>query len=373
VRESSNRRKVFEVTRWENPDLGRSSLHSFDDWARPQMAELRERYQLAAVVAEGRTQLEQQLAMLAWVHNRWAHDGWTHASKPDGLTVLREAAEGKRFACVEYSRALAHALIAVGFPARAVGLSREGVSYGMGKGHVVTEVWNDELGKWILLDGQNNVVWRHGDGDVPLDAEEVRGLYRRRSARKLHMNVGPSSWRQEPPQPREWLRYFYHLRYAYENTLFDASQGGAATRPGHVVLVGKDERPELLFQGGRVRQSQSGDRDSIYPALNLTHCDIETTSPGRAPTNILSVRLTHSCPWFAHFRVEIEGVRREHTEDHLAWALAPGENTLEVRAVNQAGTLGRPSRVVVVYWGEGAAETPAPPAGRGAHAPALSA
>ena len=89
-------------------------------------------------------------------------DGFIFSLKASRFTtnrkVLADVDQGKRFRCVEYSVVLAEVFQAMGYPARIVALKKDGMSYGVGKGHVITEAWNDELGKWIAFDGQNNAT-----------------------------------------------------------------------------------------------------------------------------------------------------------------------------------------------------------------------
>ena len=159
MKEADRRKHPFEITEWVNPDPGWAELHAFNPIDEAQSKELRDTWKLADVVAGRKSVLEQQLALTEWVHNQWQHGGLDQPSKPEALTILAEVTNGRRFRCVEYSITLSEVLQAMGFPARTVGLSRDGVSHGVGKGHVVTEAWNDELGKWIVLDGQNNGTW----------------------------------------------------------------------------------------------------------------------------------------------------------------------------------------------------------------------
>ena len=41
----------------------------------PSFSELRTKYRLESVTATAKTELEKQLALLSWVHNRWPHAG----------------------------------------------------------------------------------------------------------------------------------------------------------------------------------------------------------------------------------------------------------------------------------------------------------
>lgn len=111
-------------------------------------------------------------ALLTWVHTRWEHAN-DHVSRIDALHVLERVAAGERFACVEYSIVLTQALNAVGIPARRVFLYSRDHHVGLGRSHVVSEAWIDDLGGWVILDGQNGAYWSTPDGS-PLGLPELR-------------------------------------------------------------------------------------------------------------------------------------------------------------------------------------------------------
>jgi hypothetical protein len=345
MRQRGRELRVFEVTRLDSPDLGFAGLHRFDDWSGPRMKELRERYHLAAVVAGKRTELERQLALLSWVHGRWSHDGWNEPPHPDALTILAEAAAGKHFRCVEYSVTLAQVLQSMGYPARKVGLKRDGSSFGVSKGHVVTEAWNNELGKWILLDGQNDATWQ--EGDRILNAAEVRELFLGGRSNVLRMVGHGSPWMKdwnEPEQRAEWVRYFDHLDYSADNAIFDH---GNSTLELDLVRAGGP--PELLFQGDALHQAQVTAVTRIYPPLDQVHVDLAATGKDGAVGDTLTVTFTTVTPWFHHYEVVDNGRRSQQAGGKLRWTLRPGSNALSVRAVNAAAVAGPPSQVEVVY------------------------
>jgi hypothetical protein len=337
--------RVFEVTRLDSPDLGFADQHRFDDWSGPKMKELRERYHLREVIAGKKTELERQMALLTWVHGRWSHDGWNDPSHDDALTILAEAEAGKHFRCVQYSVTLAQALQAVGYPARKVGLKRDNSSFGVGKGHVVTEAWNNDLGKWILLDGQNGATWQ--DGGRFLDAAEVRERFLGGRADRLRMVNHGSPWFKEWNEPEEragWIGYFDHLDYSADNAIFDHGSSRL-----ELDLVRPGRPPELLFQGDPLRQAQVHEVARIYPPLNQVHVDLGASGKMDALGNAVTVTFTTVTPWFDHFEIADNGKRSQQTARELRWALRPGSNALSVRAVNAAGVAGPPARVEVVY------------------------
>jgi hypothetical protein len=340
------RLRVFDVTRWDNPDLGWASLHRFDEPNHAKLKQLRDQYNLGAVIAGKKSELDKQIALMAWVHGRWSHDGWNDPTHDDALTILKEAAEGKHFRCVQYSVTLAQVLQAMGFPARRIGLRRDGVSFGVGKGHVVSEVWNNELGKWILLDGQNDATWQ--DGDTVLDATEVRERYLGGRADRLRMVHHGSPWmgKWEPEvQRRAWIVYFHHLSFNLNNDVYSRD------RNRDVQLLRAGESHELLFQGDpQTGAGQVQDRAQIYPRLNLVHVDLGSSGKPGSISNVLTTTFTNSAPGFDHYLIVQNDRSSEQRLDAFAWALVPGRNSLSVRAVNQAGVAGPASQIDVTYY-----------------------
>ena len=340
------RSRIFEVTRWDNPDLGWASLHRFDEPNQAKLKQLRDEYRLGEVIAGKQTELDKQIALMTWVHGRWSHDGWNEASNGDALTILKEAAAGKHFRCVEYSVTVAQVLQAMGFPARRIGLRRDGVSYGIGKGHVVSEVWNNELGKWILLDGQNNATWQ--DGDQLLDAAEVRQRLLGGKANRLRMVNHGSPWMKKwdaEVNRAAWIVYFDHVSYNMNNNVYTRDK-----RNRDVDLIRPGESHELLFQGyPQQGHAQAQDPAQIYPRLNLVHIDLAASGKQGAISNVVTTTLTNSAPGFDHYLISQSDRSVQHRSHTFSWTLAPGQNSLVVRAVNQAGLEGPPSQVDITY------------------------
>jgi hypothetical protein len=141
--------------------------------AEPYLTRLRTTYRLDSVIAACPTDLAKVEALCAWVHTRWAHDGQNEPPQRDPIAILQEAAQGKRFRCVEYGIVLSGALTACGIPARAVGLKMmDAKTRRSGAGHVVVEAWLADQQKWVLVDGQWDVValWQGN----PLNAVELQ-------------------------------------------------------------------------------------------------------------------------------------------------------------------------------------------------------
>jgi hypothetical protein len=110
--------------------------------------------------------------LLAWVSERWEHAD-ANMEIDDAVACLERVDAGERFACVEYALVLSQALNAVGIPARRLLMRRARYHVGLGRSHVVSEAWVDDLGQWVLLDAQNGLYWADSS-DRPLSAPELQ-------------------------------------------------------------------------------------------------------------------------------------------------------------------------------------------------------
>lgn len=137
------------------------------------MNTLREQYNLDEIVKGAANDTEKALRMVNWVHKQWEHNGSNQPSKPDALTILAEVKEGKQFRCVEYGTVTTACLNAIGLPARKLGLKTKDVeTTEFGAGHVLLEVYLPDLKKWVMLDGQFDVM--PVLNNVPLNAVEFQ-------------------------------------------------------------------------------------------------------------------------------------------------------------------------------------------------------
>lgn len=350
VRRNAERARVYQVLEWHSTDVGWAGLHRFEDMDGPTLTLLRERYHLDAVVAGAADEREVQSRLLAWVHNRWAHAGLHEPSRHDALTILAEVDAGKRFRCVEYSVVLASVMQAMGYPARVLSLRRDGMSFGLGKGHVVSEVWSNPLHKWLVMDGQNHGTWEV-DG-TPLNADEIRTAWHEHNPR-LRFHLGATTWRHssdEAEMGKAWGVYFAHFSVPRNNTYPPGP-------PDTLDLLAPFELPELLFQGRAVEgRASTRDRTRVYPPMNAVH--VELMAPPQGAPGTLEVRLSHSAPWFDHYVITRNGTAGNLSASSTTWELQPGDNTLAVQTVNHMGVMGTPSRVVLRYHPPAPAQNP---------------
>lgn len=203
--------------------------------------------------------------MLDWVTNRWRHSGTNHDQSLDANVILDRAERGDRFACREYTVLLTQALNAVRIPARRLTLLKAAYHAGIGTGHMVTEAWIDELGQWVVLDGQNGAVWRDAAGR-PLGVLELQQRYRAGD----RPGFTGSGRNFSPDEAGDWFAHFHTA----------AVIGQLAWSAGPFVPVAEDGvviRCERLTAGDAgcspdLAAISTGVADQDGPALAF-HCD----------------------------------------------------------------------------------------------------
>lgn len=258
---------------------------------------------------------------LAWVTNRWRHTTTSHDDSGDANVVLDRVARGDRFACREFTTVLTQALNAVRIPARRVSLSQANYYAAIGSGHAVTEAWIDDLGKWVLLDGQNGAVWRDAGG-TPLSVLEVQQRYR--ASDRPHFDGTGHNF--NPDDAGTWFTFF--------DTVWLTRQ--LAWSPGSFIPVS-----EGTFVNRCARLADSD--DDAAP-------DLAAISTGITDQD--GVALTFHCDHPYAAGVLVTGPAGETAEldqgQPLRLASTPGEHTLGVAARTPYRTLtARPLRYVI--------------------------
>ena len=134
---------------------------------------LRTIYHIDSLIVDAKNDTQKALKILNWVHNQWHHNGNNEPKKSDAISILKEVKEGKNFRCVEYGIVATACLNSVGLKARTLGLSTKDVETRQyGAGHVLLEVYLNDLKKWAILDGQWDAM--PVLDNIPLNAVEFQ-------------------------------------------------------------------------------------------------------------------------------------------------------------------------------------------------------
>jgi len=257
------------------------------------------------------TSWETATTLLRWVHRRWAHAN-DHVDDPDAVEVLRRVDAGERFACVEYSIVLSQSLNALGIPARRVQLLQRNHHVGVGRAHVVSEAWVDDLSAWVLLDGQNGAYWADDNGR-PLGLLELQQLFAAGAPRPSLVALD-----EELPaaDADTWWTYFAGAKttgYAWGTSFSPVFQNMAVITADRLLHDPRGAYPDL---------------DTIAVGLG-----------GELEHPMLRLATTH--PYAIAFLVTGEGVEERIAVETGAWeirASTPGVHTVDVAVVTPFGT-----------------------------------
>jgi len=244
-----------------------------DDPHHPKLVEMRSRYELDDVVAGASDDYERLRRIVKWTHDRWEHSGDNVPSQPDPLTILDEAAVGKRFRCVEYARVAAACARALGMPSRVLCLKREEVETATsGAGHLVAEVWLEPQKKWVFADAQWDVI-PECEG-LPLNAVEFQAAFARNDP---GLTLRTSSDLKPVSYLRWVIPYLYYFDFNLDQRFFvtpaattqEAETQRRSPRTGQVMLVpaGAPE-PKVFQQKNPIRNCRYiSDPKAFYPAM----------------------------------------------------------------------------------------------------------
>lgn len=219
-----------------------------DTTANEFLKELRSSYRIDKLVAEDNTEFEKIKSILDWTNSRWSHNGSNSPSKSDALTILKEAKEGKQFRCVEYGIVAAAAMNSIGIPARTLGLkSRDVEKVRRGAGHVVTEAYSKELGKWIFMDPQMNII--PVLNGVPLNGVEFqREIYNKNPELKLINKQGELN-SEDKRNYIKWIgKYLFYFDVLFDQKTLDSDKFKSINGMTKVTLVPVGYKEPKVFQ-----------------------------------------------------------------------------------------------------------------------------
>jgi len=315
----------------------------------------RARYAAHSLRLDGFDELEAFRHALAWVGTRWRHSSDnTVAPTVPTIELLERAQRGEQFTCVEYARLLVEVLVAYGYPARIVGLSKPDIEIRpRAARHVAVEAWSTTYHKWVFLDPQwgcypcmdgvwlsayelvNAIIAGNGEHIEFVPCAEVCAYYRT-SAEEL------------VEQYRSFLApYTGYLDFPY---IFE----GKYTL---LMYICRDELPlPLAFQGMPLSELfYTRSWRKAYGALDQTHVTFRYSGeyhPQRGFTQpAYHLDIASTLPWIRGYEVRLDsGTWQPYGSSHYEWTLHRGMNTIEVRAVGYSGVRSR-SFAVTVFWG----------------------
>jgi hypothetical protein len=347
---------------------------------------LRDATGLESELAQIPTAWGQIVRLMDWVHHLFPHQGRDEAPDLSGLALLRAARDGAvTFRCVEFAHMLQHVLAAFAFPARVVALRRPAADDGLGKGHVVVDVWSGDHAKWVVLDPQLNLYYTARDGAV-LSAWEIHDRVRTGQFQDLQMSRATDIrqdytpmeardsvdyetmeipegfdrdevWRSLPDHGdvdsfiRFWEEYYYQLVFRRSYSLHRPKSTMQREARRNLFYHDAAVLPPIVFQ--RMAQAVTFTTDRSKIAVPVNGVEVQWIPAVSADTSLdamrqIEVTLHHSMPWFDHYVVTMNAEHWTTQDSVLPLSLRSGENTISVRPVNDYGRSGE--QAVVRLW-----------------------
>ena len=353
----------FGVIAYDVKDfVGDYQCIDYDDPRGERLSQLREEFDLEAIIRDCATEFEAFLALKRWVRSRWNH-GWSASFKTvqDGLDILREAAKGEQFCCGHYTRVFIDCATALGWPARPVGICIASCEfprdYNVGNvGHAVAETWSNEHEKWVLMDPDINCYYER-DG-VPLSALEIREAWLSGEGDAVRQVLDEPTFvvpsgdtvaiaKQFTPGLNEFDDEIVRL-VCERFTRHQVLDYYARVRIAGWEFVDRRCLPTFVWHfqpSPEVRPTCDPAR--MYWSVNMVRMSVKpswTDGEGQ-----LTVSLEHCMPFFDRYEARIDEGAWERREEGFDWPMHEGVNRLECRAVNVMDRPGIVSRIDVAY------------------------
>lgn len=354
--------KNIRLVRSDNPVIYYSSVNwQWERWDRSEFALLRERENIDEVVQGSRTQFDAQVKILDYVAKRWS---WTLPLRDfpawDALSILgRTETLGAGGNCITVNNTIGGICMAYGWQSRLVNVV----------GHEVIEVWNDDYGKWVMLDGSFDPDNENTYQYDPETAEPLNMLEMHRKYLDYYFPGKTIDWmkdythyqelREDVPPPVKrgsltpekisldtgficaaFMRIVPRNNW-YQNPYPRPLNHGSTWWPWNGYINWYDEQTPLKRQ-----YSWHTDRPrDMWPDLNLVHVD----AVSGFGNDRLFLRFETYTPNFSHFEVDVDDTGWKKAGARWTWLMQSGRNSLRVRAVNRLGAGGKPSVLVVNY------------------------
>ena len=359
----------LRIVEWQNEWIVRSA-YEYDYQAKDDMlVELREKYELDAVVAGGRTEFEQMLLLKEWVRNRWDH-GWSREPEARNALEILEAAElGSDFNCGYYSVTMMQSLLALGFVARRAGIAKaqsEWMALDEGNiGHSVPEVYSHDFHKWILLDADMNVHYEL-DG-LPLSVLEIHRAWVERRWNEVKMVTGAKPFKRTEKTSSGLLSVYDTIdEHDASGWVFRSNNVGdyyanASVYLGNThhsrggpmpMLHWTDERtpPRLISANNPNKEDWTGNEHDMYPTIDQVQINLRADPEAwERREALLSVNLEDSMPNLDKLLVRIDHEPWTERGRDFTWKLKPGKNEIMAKGVNTFGRDGHISRILLRF------------------------
>lgn len=334
----------FELLGYNNLPFRRSNFifeyQHYDDNKLRQLAEI---YKLERFFTETDGDFAGLVQLRSWVKSRWEH-GYT-VKEPvrfhnfDSLKILDLAKKGEQFVCGEYSYTYVQSAAAIGAVARVVLVgdkSRKNL-------HVVSEVWSNKWGKWIMMDVDQDMHYEKKG--LPQSALELHQALVRKEIEDIEIIKGRHyvPFLRTVVSPTKGLELYYNIVLRMRNNFF--TQYPRWHKRGNLFIDSlewidecTEDRFEVILATDRM--------DDINWELNKTTIYFKKNQNSKEDL-VLDIFLDTATPNFRDYLISINGNVFRQKSPKFQWVIGEGINVFKVRAVNAFGREGLDSKIIL--------------------------
>ena len=332
----------FKIMAFDNMPIRRSQYSfRYESYLNESLLHLKMKYPLEEKTHASQTDVQKLIKLGNWINQQWK--AGTPQNVPfnfNALEIIERGNRGERFFCSEYATVFVQAALSLGFQARYVGLLGN-------KGHVVSEVWSDDLHKWFVIDNYFNVIYRQNQR--PLNALEI------------HHAWCSGQWKDievfETAQPfTEGIRIShepYKMIDAYASFYVRMRNDWYSNPLPHWHPLSNSIMNGIEYQDSCSKDSvllatETSNQNDLYWDLNKTTLYLRPVQEQFQKGNyVFEVTLDTLTPDFKEFLIHINDQRLWITQNKVLWHLKKGTNLFSASSVNALGKKGSSSTIAV--------------------------
>lgn len=319
----------------------------------PHLVRFRTAFDLDSVIAGISDEYEAMLGLGTWLGAQWDHGvspipGGRAAL--DLVGVVEAGRKGAGFWCEIAALVGVQAFAAMGWPARLITASRDGLTWE----HAVTEAWSNRFAKWFVLDLDFNVVFE-SDG-VPLSAYELcHGGPALQSAGALTVR------KLGPPKATlpliDLIPYFIYVHLELRSDWYTRRLPPGSPAGGD-RSTWWTSRPE--FRPPLTPKIRVDDELRFNWPVNIVTVELDPIEPTADRHGLVRGRLSTYSPYFVRFESSVDGGPwTGMANERIELALDQGDHVLSMRVRVSNGGVGPATRHAIHVPRIGTRTTPA--------------
>lgn len=308
-----------------------SFVYEFETPCHYMFSHLQEQYDLAEITKSDETDFDRAWSIANWLRSQF---GYGDPSRPvsrsfNVIEILQRGQKGERFRCGTISGAYIQCLLSLGIQGRVLNIANPS-----GKGHVVTEVWCNNLKKWVLFDVDNNVGYTVNK--TPASAYELHKAWINQATETVELVRGKCQDIKVPDiEPNNKIDFYWHMSIKMRNNWFSKSYP-FWHRKGNAVF-GDLEWFDSNTPPRANRVCITNKYNDFYWTLNQVQICLKKYSASKSQMELVFIS---SMPDFFQYEIFAENTHLLTDSPEYTWSLHKGMNQLQICPVDKCGRKG---------------------------------